>query len=391
MASEQREAQREERKREKDKKTRRIIWMILAAIVVLIVVLKLCEVDFSSVKRAFTGGTAAVQEQLEGDFPFSLDVSEKVTVAKAGSKLAVLTASSVSVLNPSDAEVEFTAVHGYSNPVLRTSDSYLVTYDQGADKLRLDYFGEHLYELTSKTSLLCADVADNGNVAYAAVSQEKRSDIYVLTKTQTEKLKYSTAYGFVTNIAISENGQTIAFVAMNSKDARLLSKLYVMQVGSDVPAAELDISGSTVLDLAFKGKNLYVTGNDFLSVVHGDSMEPVLEQGKMQAVAVDYTPSGELVLAYNAYNNSTEHTIVRVAGSGKIKSSVQVQGGIKDLSASSGEVSVLFSDRIVSYAFSDGEQKSEIKCSDAVRSVIRMSSNVYMQRQSLLEKEEAKS
>lgn len=389
MASEQRAEERRERKREKDRKTRRIVWIVLAVLVVIIIVMKLCEIDYNQMKSVLSGGTQAVSDKLDGHFPYTLDSSDKVSVQKQGSRLAVLTSSSVSVLDPGDANVEFTAVHGYANPIMKVSDSYLVTFDQGGKKLRLDYSGENLYEINSKTSVLCADVADNGNVAYATTSEEKRSDVYILSKTQDEKLKYSVSYGFVTNIAVSDNGKKVAFLAMNSQDAKLMSKLYLMNAGDSEPYAEFDVSGSTILDIEFDSNKLFVIGNDFLSVVSGDDMKSVIKQGSMNTVCFDYMPGGELVLAYNTYNNSTSNSIVRVSSSGSVKSTISVDGTIKDISCSSSEVSVLFSDSIVTYKLSSAEQVSKIECTDLVRSITRMSSSLFVQSQSLLDKEDA--
>ena len=389
VASEQRAEERRERKREKDRKTRRIVWIVLAVLVVIIIVMKLCEIDYNQMKSVLSGGTQAVSDKLDGDFPYTLDSSDKVSVQKQGSRLAVLTSSSVSVLDPGDANVEFTAVHGYANPIMKVSDSYLVTFDQGGKKLRLDYSGENLYEINSKTSVLCADVADNGNVAYATTSEEKRSDVYILSKTQDEKLKYSVSYGFVTNIAVSDNGKKVAFLAMNSQDAKLMSKLYLMNAGDSEPYAEFDISGSTILDIEFDSNKLFVIGNDFLSVVSGDDMKSVIKQGSMNTVCFDYMPGGELVLAYNTYNNSTSNSIVRVGSSGSVKSTISVDGTIKDISCSSSEVSVLFSDSVVTYKLSSAEQVSKIECTDLVRSITRMSSSLFVQSQSLLDKEDA--
>lgn len=389
MASEQRAEERRERKREKDRKTRRIVWIVLAVLVVIIIVMKLCEIDYNQMKSVLSGGTQAVSDKLDGDFPYTLDSSDKVSVQKQGSRLAVLTSSSVSVLDPGDANVEFTAVHGYANPIMKVSASYLVTFDQGGKKLRLDYSGENLYEINSKTSVLCADVADNGNVAYATTSEEKRSDVYILSKTQDEKLKYSVSYGFVTNIAVSDNGKKVAFLAMNSQDAKLMSKLYLMNAGDSEPYAEFDISGSTILDIEFDSNKLFVIGNDFLSVVSGDDMKSVIKQGSMNTVCFDYMPGGELVLSYNTYNNSTSNSIVRVSSSGSVKSTISVDGTIKDISCSSSEVSVLFSDSIVTYKLSSAEQVSKIECTDLVRSITRMSSSLFVQSQSLLDKEDA--
>ena len=376
MEAEDRQALRRECKRQKDKKVRRIVWIVLAVLLAAIVILKLCEVDFGSLRGG--SGTSSV---LTGNFPYALDGSDGVTVHKQGAKLAVLTGGSITVLNPSDGKEEFTAVHGYANPITAASDSYLVTYDQGGSKLRLDYSGENLYEIESKTGLLCADVADDGKVVYAAQSADKRSDVQVITKTRADKMKYSLSYGFVTNIAIRDNGSQVAFVAMNSKDARLQPKLYLMRVKDTEPYASFDLPGTQVLDIAYRGSSLYVVGE----------LETVLKNGEVQTVAYDYSASGDLVVAYSSYSNATQNTVARITAGGKVQKPFTVQGAIKDLSASGSRVAVLFADKIKIYKLSDGSVVHTADCTDAVRSITMMSSNVFVQRQSVIEKEETKS
>ena len=387
MEAEDRQALRRERKRQKDKKVRRVVWIVLAVLLAAIVILKLCEVDFTHLGSKDSGSASVIS----GNYPYTLDGSDRVTVHKEGTKLAVLTGGSLTVLNPADGKEEFTATHGYANPITAASDSYLVTYDQGGSKLRLDYSGENLYEIESKNGLLCADVADDGKVAYATQSTEKRSDIQVITKTRADKMKYSLSYGFVTNIAVRDNGSQVAFVAMNSKDAHLQPKLYLMRVGDKEPYASFDLPGAQVLDIAYRGSSLYVVGSSFLNVVNGDKMETVLKNGEVQTVAFDYTGNGELVLAYSSYSNATQNTIARITAGGKVQTPFTVQGTIKDLSASGNRVAVLFADQITVYKLSDGSKVHSTDCTDAVRSITMMSSNIFVQRQSIIEKEETKS
>lgn len=386
MEAEDRQALRRERKRQKDKRVRRIVWIVLVILLVGIAILKLCEVDFSHL-----GSSDSSASVLSDNFPYTLDGSDGVTVHKQGTKLAVLTDSSVTVLNPSDGKEEFTAVHGYANPITAASDSYLVTYDQGGSKLRLDYSGENLYEIENENGFLCADVADDGKVVYAAQSTEKRSDIQVITKTRADKMQYSLSYGFVTNIAIRDNGSQVAFVAMNSKDAHLQPKLYLMRVKDTEPYASIDLPAAQVLDIAYRGSSLYVVGSTFVSVVNGDKLETVLKNGETQTVAYDYNGSGDLVLAYSSYSNATQNTVARITAGGKIESPFTVKGTIKDLSASGSRVAVLFADKIKVYKLSDGSVVHTADCTDAVRSITMMSSNVFVQRQSIIEKEETKS
>ncbi len=386
MEAEDRQALRRERKRQKDKRVRRIVWIVLVILLVGIAILKLCEVDFSHL-----GSSDSSASVLSDNFPYTLDGSDGVTVHKQGTKLAVLTDSSVTVLNPSDGKEEFTAVHGYANPITAASDSYLVTYDQGGSKLRLDYSGENLYEIENENGFLCADVADDGKVVYAAQSTEKRSDIQVITKTRADKMQYGLSYGFVTNIAIRDNGSQVAFVAMNSKDAHLQPKLYLMRIKDTEPYASIDLPAAQVLDIAYRGSSLYVVGSTFVSVVNGDKLETVLKNGETQTVAYDYNGSGDLVLAYSSYSNATQNTVARITAGGKIESPFTVKGTIKDLSASGSRVAVLFADKIKVYKLSDGSVVHTADCTDAVRSITMMSSNVFVQRQSIIEKEETKS
>ena len=239
--------------------------------------------------------------------------------------------------------------------------------------------------------LLCADVADDGKVVYASQSADKRSDVQVITKTRADKMKYSLSYGFVTNIAIRDNGSQVAFVAMNSKDARLQPKLYLMRVKDTEPYASFDLPGTQVLDIAYRGGSLYVVGSSFVSVVNGDKLETVLKNGEVQTVAYDYSASGDLVVAYSSYSNATQNTVARITAGGKVQKPFTVQGAIKDLSASGSRVAVLFADKIKIYKLSDGSVVHTADCTDAVRSITMMSSNVFVQRQSVIEKEETKS
>ncbi len=386
MEAEDRQALRRERKRQKDKKVRRIVWIVLVILLAAIAIIKLCEVDFSRF-----GNSNSASSVLSDNFPYTLDGSDGVTVHKQGTKLAVLTGNSVTVLNPSDGKVEFTAVHGYANPITAASDSYLVTYDQGGSKLRLDYSGENLYEIEDENGFLCADVSDDGKVVYASQSTEKRSDIQVITKTRSEKMQYSLSYGFVTNIAIRDNGSQVAFVAMNSKDAHLQPKLYLMRIKDTEPYASFDLPGTQVLDIAYRGSSLYVVGSSFVSVVNGEKLETVLKNGEVQTVDFDYTGSGDLVLAYSSYSNATQNTVARITAGGKVESPFTVQGTVKDLSASGSRVAVLLADKIQVYKLSDGSVVHTADCTDAVRSITMMSSNVFVQRQSVIEKEETKS
>ena len=67
MASEQREKERIERKEKKNKKKRLIAWIVIGAIAAVLLVMRIAEIDFSSI----ADGSAFSSSQ-ESSFPYEL-------------------------------------------------------------------------------------------------------------------------------------------------------------------------------------------------------------------------------------------------------------------------------------------------------------------------------
>lgn len=393
MADNQRELQRKEKRAKKDKRNKTIIWIIIAVIVIILAVMKICEININSVKDRFTdsdGKFTLTQGVVDDNFPYNLDSSRNVIIKNVNKKIGILTPSSFTVLDSGDAEAEYTFDHGYSNPIMRSSGIYTLLFDQGAKSIRLDTTSDNVYETEAKRNIFCADVAKNGTVAYAATSKEKKCDIYVYNKSLKEQLSYSTSDGYVVAIAINDSGNKLAFVVVNSENARLKSMLYTMNVGSDETAAQIELPQGNVIDLKYSSNNVYVIGDSYLSIISNQKKaEEIYKQGTVSTVAYTFTPSDDLILVYNSYTNSTDNTVARIRPNGKIKKETKITGTVKSVSASSSAVSVLTGNEIISFKLSSLEQTRSTAVDDSVKSICRMGSEVFVHRQSLLDRNEA--
>ncbi len=392
MAGNQREMHRREKRAKRDKKNRMIIWIIIALIVVVLAVMKICEVNINSVKNHFTdenGNFTLTNGVVEDNFPYNLDASGNVVLKPVNNKLGVLTPGSFSVLNSSDAEVEYTFEHGYSNPIISTCGIYSLIYDQGAKKFRLDTTSANVYESETKNSVICADVAKNGTAVYAENAGSNKSDICVISKSLEEKLRYSVSYGYVIAVAINDSADKIAFAAVNSENAQLKTKLYTMNISGGEIKGEFEIGAGNIIDLEYSGRGLVVLGDNFAGRVSNQKKyEEILKTGTINTVCYTYTPSGDLVLVYNDYDHSTDNKLVRIKNS-SVKKSIDVTGNVKAVSASSGLVSVLTNSEIITYNLSNGTQKEKSKTDDSVKTICRMGSDVFIHRQSLIDRNEA--
>lgn len=389
MASTQRENERKARKNAKTKKRIKLLWILIIVIVAIIVVLKVCEVDFSklfSFEKKETKSSYSVSLDDEKGFPYKMDAGENTVMSIVGNKIAILNDSSYTVVDSSDAEEFINDEHGYANPMLKTSGGYSVIFDQGSTSYRLDTQKENVYENSTEDYILCADVADTGSVAVATASGAQKSRIQVFAKSFSEKMNYEIKGGYVTSIAIDDRGKNVAFVVMSSENAAIKSTLYTMNVNDTEPKAHIDYNGSAVLDIHFVSSALYVVGSDFVSVVTSLEKETaVYEKGSINTLAYCYNPADYLVVAYSDYSGASNSKLAYVKQNGKIKTTVDVNAEIKDVSASGNEMTALTSNEAVSYRLSNGKEEAYIKLDDSFTDIQQFSSKIYAKHHSYLE------
>jgi hypothetical protein len=394
MAGNQREMERRERRAQKDKKHKRIIWIIIAVIILVLVVMKVCEININSVKNHFVdedGNFTLTDGVGDDNFPYSIDSSRNVKLVNINNELGILTPSSFTVLNGTDGEVQYTFEHGYSNPILESSGIYSLVYDQGGNNFRLDTTSDSVYEEDTSNLILCADVAKNGSVAIATTSNEKLCDIVVYSKSLVKLMEISISNGYVVSIDISDNGKNVAVAVVTGENANLKTTVYTYNISSSADSEKaVELPQGSIIDLKYSGSNILVTGDSYAGVIkNSEKYQEIYAKDDISTCSIAYTPSGDLILVYNSYSNSTDNVIARINKNGKIKKEINVSGSIKSVTAGSSLVSVLTNSEILTYNLSDGSKKSSLSTDDSAKSICCLGSEIYIHKQSLIDKSEA--
>lgn len=396
MADIQREFERQERKAQKDKRKKIIIWIIIAVVIAVLAIMKISEININSVMNRFVDseGNFSLSEGVEQDnYPYTLDASQNVQVVNVNNKLGIMTPNSFTVLNSNDAEVEYGFEHGYSNPVLETAGVYSLIYDQGGDTYRLDTISSSVYEENTDSSLLCANVSKDGDVAVATTSKDALCDVKVYSKSLKELLSVNTNDGYVVSVAISDNGKKVAFATVKGENANIVTNVtaYNVSTGAKLYETVLLPSGS-LFDLSFCSNDLYVVGDSYLGIIDkSGKYEDVYEQGNISTRCFCYSPSGDLIIAFNSFSNSTDNVVAYVKKNGSVKTEINVESNVKALTASSSLISVLTNSEILSYNISNGEEKERLVVDDSVKTICRMGSEVFINKQSVIDKSEVES
>lgn len=390
MAGNQREMERRERREQRDKRHKLIIWAIIAVIILVLVIMKICEINVNSIKNHFTdaNGDFTLTEGIDEDnFPYSLDSSHNVKIVNANNRLGILTPNSYTVLDSKDASCDYVFEHGYSNPVLASAGIYSLIYDQGAKKYRLDTLSQSVYEEEMPSSILCADVSKNGTAAIATASKEKLCDVTIMSKALSKEFSFSISDGYIVDIALNESGKELAVAAVSSENAELVTTVYTYCIGgSSGGEAAVRLPSGTLTDIKYAGSNIWAVGDSFLGIIKGDKYIDCFETGTISTKCYAYNQSGDIVLAYGNYSNSSDCMISYIKSNGKKKNEFSVSGNVKDICADSALVTVLTSNDIVSYNIKNGEEKQRASALESVKSICRVGSAVFLQRQSVIDR-----
>ncbi len=382
MASNQRENERKAKKLKKQAKIQRIIWGIIILVTIVLIVMKVVEADFNSIKDKYTdeNGKINVTAEIEsGVYPYQLDSSSDVRLFYQSDKLNVLTSSSCSVINPKDAAVLNHFVHGFANPIVKTAGNYFVTIDQGATRLRLDNLKKNEFETESKKPVLCADVCKTGTFIYATASDDNKSTLYVVSRSHKTLLKYNFNDGYIVAVAIDETGKRCAFSAINSRDAKLLTTVYTINVGDKDERAAFEFEGTNTLDLHYCDSSLYFVGdNGLYTVTSQKKLHEVLKSGSANTVCFGYTKDNELLYVYSDYSSANENHLINVTPSGRKRKKIELKKRPKTVTSAAGEICVLFPNEIKIYSLSGGDEKESFKCDDGVTSAYKLSSRVFV-------------
>lgn len=372
----ERDSSRARRKKDSQKSKRIVIWIILAVVTVALAVMKISEVDFTAIKESFS--SPSVSSQIQSDsFPYDIGASDGVKLSGVNSKLFVETPSCVNILNPVDAKNEFQLNHGYSNPISDVSSNYIVTYDQGGNKISLLSTSKQIYETRTEQPILCAGVAKNGTVAVATYSKNAKSEIIVYSKSLKEKFICSFTYGYITDIALNSGATKMAVAVVNSENARLNTVIYIINIGSEDMSNKYEIEKTSVLDLKFNSGNVIIIGDNRVSVIKNlKKLEDVLKPDMQTIKDYEFNSSGGCAVAYETYSNASECSIVRISASGNIKRTIKTDYAVKSVSISGNDICALSKDKAFVYS-SRGKLKGSSYCSSAADSVCLMSSKIY--------------
>ena len=328
---------------------RRFRLFLLVLVLVLAVVLAAAYRDGTGLdvlRRRLSYGRAET-----GQIRYSYDFSAKNRFAALGSRLAVLSDVSLSLLDDNGGEI-WSAPVNMSAPAMAHGGGKAAAYDAGGTELYvLDESGPVLH-LTSEdgSAFLSATLNRKGMLAVTAEQPGKKGSVSVYGPDMTLLFGLTASQRFVVDAYVTDDGQYLAAVTLGQEEGVFVSNIVLYDITQEDPTGNYSIAGGLVLSAGQLEDNLVMVADTCLTCASsGGEIAGTYSYGGAFLRDYDLGGGGFAVLLLNRYQSGNVGRLVTVDDSGQELGSLDIREEIRDISAAGRYLAVLYTDSLVVY------------------------------------------
>lgn len=311
-------------------------------------------------------------------YPYEINSNSVLQFEKMNKDIAVLTDTSVVVLNSSAREL-VNRVHGYSNPVMDTSDNRLLIYDLGGKRLRIENRSKVLFESTMQQNIITADISQDGSFAVATQSATSSCELKVYSHNFNEVLTWYSSGDHIISVAMAPNGKSVAVAAVGAQGGEMKSTVYILNFNKEEPVAQIDYLSTVILSLDYTSKNAVIAaGDSMLSIIGSDGsvIQDISYSGSSLKRSVMNTQKGAAAV-YSMYDSGNLNEAVMIAEDGKVCYRAEIRRDVRCADHSSERIYTACGSEL--YWFNEkGEQQPAVNIGADCSKIAAFGNHVYV-------------
>ncbi|MBR7071312.1 MAG: hypothetical protein IKI29_04025 [Clostridia bacterium] len=265
-----------------------------------------------------------------GKYPIDLYGTQTLDTVEKNFYYYVLTDSDLMAVSDSGKKI-FTIAHGYSHPVLKTSTTRALVFDQGGKGFAIWNLKECVLEKESKQVIRTATVSRSGSYAVVTDADSYTAVVQVFDKNNKLVFEWRSATDMINNVALSPSGKKLAVSTVNGKNGQLISRVLLFDFKQSSPVYSAEYTDKTVLSLENFGWR-------YLGVFTANSYERIQWNKLTKTERTDENPLAMMrhgtagaVLVYRRVNDHSDNRIVVLSRNGQVKSEFKYNGVIGDI------------------------------------------------------------
>ncbi len=324
---------------------------IITIILILAIVFVAADLSSGGFLSTVNGKVASVfSRRLSEKFSVSTDAHNVFDFKAFEKGYIIVTENGISYVN-SSGNISARQQLSYSSPSVEINGGRALIYDRGNTSYTLERDKSVNSQMTAEGNITDAAVSRRDNYAIAVTDESYQSVLYGLNASGKIIYRWNCPDGYITDVAITDSGGKAAVTVLDSENAVLSSKLYILDFEYDTAYAEFDYTDETVIGAKFiSGKKVQVITDKKVYLIKGKEQTAVYDYGSSDIVFGEIGSDKYTAVITTDYSHDDKYTLAIFSNGGGLKSEASLSGKVRGLSSSKKSVAVLFSDKIETYS-----------------------------------------
>lgn len=254
--------------------------------------------------------------------------------------------------------------HGLSNPRLETSEARFLLFDRDRYSVKVYNYSSELYARDFEHTVVSADISRSGVFAVVTGSDTHFAALNVYDKDNELLFSWSSADYYITDVAVSDSGKSVAVSLLNASEGSFVSSVYILEYDSITPKIRFDFEGALTSLRSVNKDHMVVSGVDSAYILPWGGSE-YTDLGVTGVIRNISDPqSGHIAICYGRENNEMVNSVVVIDPEGKVGQPFQFNSKIVDVSVTKTGVALLSDNSVYIYNHGGGavaELETEIK------------------------------
>ncbi len=295
----------------------------------------------------------------KGEFPVNVYAKNADDMVSNGQVALILNNTYLEIYNQNGKLINALS-HGMFKPTLKVSEARFLIFDRNRYSIKVYNYSAELYERTFDKNICCADISRDGSFAVATTSDTYNNSVYVYNKKNELVYTWNSAEGYVTDVAVSNDGESVAVCLIDAKSGSYVSSVYILQFNSASPVFKTEYN-TLITSLNSVNEHYFVaSGPDAAAVIEWQGSQRSMEfSGVVRYYDVDF--EGNSVFVCGREDNDQTNSIIIIGEDGSVIKQFDFNSSVNDVSINNEYVLILSSN--VSYVYDlEGSVIAELLC-----------------------------
>lgn len=325
--------------------------LIIGIVLILLLIYVIADMSSGGFLSTVNGRFVSVLSRSTSErFSVTTDADNVYSFLSYKRGYVILTENGISFVDSSGKETARQQLT-YSNPSLEMKGNRILVFDRGKNSYSL-FRNESFYsQLTTENEIIDGAVSKRDNYALAVRDSNAKCILYGFDGRGKVIYQWNCPDGYIADVTMNSSGSKVAVTVINSVNAVLSSKIYVLDFEYNSAYAELDYPEEIVIGSEFlSDRKIQVITDKNVWLISGRDQKNIYSYGSADICYSSVTSDRFTAIITNDHTHDDSYTLSVFGSTGKLRYSVPVNGKVMDVSASDKSIAVLFEDKTETYS-----------------------------------------